>query len=145
MDGEKQKTKLKQHLCHPFPILTFSPSLLIPQLPCPWWMQGGGDGVLWLVHNNLFRLFTTVHNCCSFLLTVFLCSRVVCSTAYSVVIHSTVVLHRLQRIFAPVSGARPCCPSLTLVFTLVLLTNFYFFYFFFPCCSLCVVLFSVVF
>lgn len=30
LDGDKQKTKLKQHLCHPSPIFTFSPSLLIP-------------------------------------------------------------------------------------------------------------------
>lgn len=40
---------------------------------------------------------------------------------------STVVLHRLQRIFAPVPGAHPYCLSLTLMFTLVLLTNFFFF------------------
>lgn len=72
---------------------------------------------------------TTAPLCYCFLLTLFLCSRMVHSMGYSVGICSTVVLHRLQRVFAPVPGACPYHPSLTLVFTLVLLTNFFFFFY----------------
>lgn len=55
---------------------------------------------------------------------------VVHSMGYNVGVCSTVILHGLPGISAPVPGACPYCPSLTFLFTLVLCTIF--FWFFYP-------------